>query len=259
MDMNVVHTEGASGAPAAPAPAGPALAAPAPPQPTLRERIPEKFHVMKGEEFDIEGTASKLADSYGQLESRMRGGDVAPKSADEYKITVPEQFAEHWAENEMTAAFKAEALEAGLTPAQFDFVMGKYFAIAPDLVSGALNSTTEGVVGELTTAWGEGPAYDKNLQAAHTAFEAYADPADRGKFDQMLSNPALAYRILAKIGPELGEARGVASAAETGVGDNINALLTSEANKNPKHPDHAATRARINAYYNQRYGTEQVT
>lgn len=212
-----------------------------------------------GKAMDVEASARKMAESYAHLEGRVGSGDVPPKTADDYAVTVPEQFKEHWEENDRSKAFKAEALAAGLTQKQFDFVMGKYFATATDLVGGAINNSVEAVRGNLEKAWGQ--EYGKHFDAAFTAFEAFADPADKGKFDSIMTDPSLAYRLLAKIGPELREAGGIPVTASTGADGEgaIKALLVSEANTNPRHADHAATRARINDFYNKKYGTTPVT
>lgn len=246
----------APGAPPPADPAAPSSLAPAPAPPT--EFIPEKFRVMAGDALDIEASARKLAESYGALETRLHAGDTPPKDAAEYTITVPEALKEHWQEDDRVAAFRADALAAGLTQKQFDLVMGRYFAVAPELVGGAIANTVEATKGALTKAWGEGPEYEKQFNAAFQAFEQFADPADRGKFDSIMTDPALAYRILAKIGPELREGGGVPAAAE-GVGQqDVTTMLLSEANTNPRHPDHAATRAKINAFYEKKYGTEPI-
>lgn len=243
-------------APAEQAPA-PAPAASAPTY-APAEFLPEKFRVTTETGLDLEASARKLAESYGRLETRFRDGDLPPSAPTEYKIAVPEQFQEHWQEDGRITAFRDEALQAGLTQAQMDFVMGKYFQIAPDLVQGGIGASLEAVQADLTQAWGEGPAYDRELNNAHTVFLKFADPADRDRFDDMMSNPALAYRILAKIGPEVREGGGIPAAAESSRGESIQTLLMSDANRNPRHPEHAATRARIEAYYNSRYGTDPV-
>lgn len=242
---------------AVPATDTPAPSALTPPPPPAKDFIPEKFRVMNGEAMDVEASARKLAESYAHLEGRVGAGDVPPKTADDYAVTVPEQFKEHWAENDRSKAFKDEALAAGLTQKQFDFVMGKYFATATDLVGGAINNSVEAVRGNLEKAWGD--KYGDQFNAAFAAFEAYADPADKGKFDSIMTDPALAYRILAKIGPELREAGGIPPTAGGGGQEDVKALLLSEANTNPRHPDHARTRATIDAHYAKKYGTAPVT
>lgn len=255
----VPPTPAATETPPTATPPAPSSLTPTPPPPT--DFIPEKFRVLgaDGKALDIEASARKMAESYAHLEGRVGSGELPPKTADDYAVTVPEQFKEHWEENDRSKAFKAEALAAGLTQKQFDFVMGKYFATATDLVGGAINNSVEAVRGNLEKAWGD--KYGDQFNAAVAAFEAFADPDDKGKFDSIMTDPALAYRILAKIGPELREGGGIPATASTGAeGEGaIKAMLTSEANTNPRHPDHAATRARIDAFYNKKYGTNPVT
>ncbi len=242
---------GAGGAPSALA------AAPAP----LHERIPEKFHVKKGEEFDAEASTGKLLEGYKALEQRVGSGDLPPKSPDEYTITPPDGQKETFKEDERTAAFRKDAHAKGLSQGQFDFMMGKFFSLVPEIAAQTIKNTTEQTIGALVKAWGpaDGEDYDKNFNSAFKAFQAYAAPEDKGKFDEIMTNPALAYRILAKIGPELGEAGGVpANTSGTGE-DNVQSLLTDPVLQNPKHPEYAAKRAKVDAYYANKYGTAAVS
>jgi len=209
-----------------------------------------------GKTLDVEASARKLSESYGQLEGRMRAGDAPPKTADEYTITVPDALKEHWAESDRSKAFREAAHAKGLTQSQMDFVMESYFKAAPELVGGAINNSVDAVKGSLQKAWGD--AYTDQLGAAQKAFAAFADEGDRDKFDSIMTDPALAYRILAKVAPELGEGQGVPSAASAGEASEIKALLTSAAAADPRHSDHKATRAKIDAYYAKTVGNAPV-
>lgn len=258
--------EGGAPAPAAAAPAAdpapapaagsllsagkPADAAPAAPG----DWLPEKFRVLNGDTLDVEASARKLAESYGGLEKRVGSGDVPPKSADEYALTVPDQFKDTWQEDDRFKAFRADAHAAGLTQKQFDFVMGKYFTVAPELVQGAGAATMEQATTELRSTWKSDAEFTANVQSAYKAFTAFADPADRERMDEIGNSP-VALRILAKIGKEMGEAGGIPPDAGNTGADDIKALLVSEAAGNPKHPDHKATRAKIDQFYARKYGT----
>lgn len=245
-------------APAQPTPGNAAPAsAPAPAQ-SPADFMPEKFRVSNDNGLDLEASARKMAESYAHLEGRVGSGDMPPKAPTEYQIEVPEALRDHWQEDERFASFREGALQAGLTQAQMDFVMGRYFAHVPELVQGGAAASLQAVQADLTQAWGEGPTYDKALGEAFKAYQAYADPADRDRFDDIMTSPSLAYRILAKIGPELGEAGGIPAIAVSGGQSSIRDLLLSEANTNPRHPDHKATRAKVDKYYAGRYGTEPV-
>lgn len=235
----------ASGAPA-PAPADP-NAPPAAPG----DWLPEKFRVLNGDALDVEASARKLAESYAGLEKRVGSGDVPPKTPDEYKVEVPEQFKEVWSD-ESFGAFKAEALAAGLTQKQLDFVMGKYFTIAPDLVAGGAKYDAETATAELRKTWANDAEFTGNLQAAHKAFTAFASEGD--DMDAIGNNP-VALRILAKVGKEMGEAGGIPAQATTASAESVDDLLRSPAYLDSKHPDHKAVSAKVQAHYAKKYGT----
>lgn len=233
---------------------GSALVKPVP----LHERIPEKFHVKKGEEFDAEASMGKVLESYQALEKRFGSGDAPPKAAEEYTFTVPEAMkGTVELDDAKLGAFKQDALAAGMTQKQFEFAMNKFLEATPQLLQGAIQNTTESTISNLEKAWGA--EYQKNIDAAMKVFNTFATPEEKGKFDEIMTNPAIAYQMLARIAPELGEAGGVPPNADAGgEGESIQQLLVSEAAGNPKHPDHKATRAKIDAYYAKKYGTAPV-
>lgn len=236
-----------------------ALAKPVP----IHERFPEKFRVMKtgekGEEFDTEASMAKVLEGYTNLEKRVGSGDLPPKAPEEYAVNLPEELkgVEALKDFKLSPEFLKAAHDKGITQGQMDFMMAHYLKEAPALLEGGLQRAADQVMGNLEKAWGA--EYNANLEGAMKAFDAYADPADKGKFDSIMTDPAVAYRMLAKISRELGEAGGVPAAAAGGGGDDIQALLTSEAAGNPKHPEHKAVRAKIDGYYEKKYGTAAVT
>lgn len=250
---------GEGGQPGAAAGAGePGTSALAKPVP-LAERIPAKFHVKKGEELDTEATFAKVLEGYGALEKKLGSGDGPPKAAEEYQVTIPDEIKDVVQLDETRlGAFKKDAFDAGLNQKQFDLVMGRFMKLAPELMQGALQNTTEATITNLDKAWGK--EYDSQLSLASKAFDQLAGDGLKGQFDAIMTNPAIAYQVLAKIGAEMGEGGGVMPNADAASdGENIQALLTSEAAGNPKHPDHKATRAKIDAYYVKKYGNAPVT
>ena len=254
--MDEAPGAGGGGEPAAPvvAPAAPSLLATAKPaEPAPNEWIPEKFRVVNGDALDVEASARKLAESYAGLEKRVGSGDLPPKTADDYAITVPEQFKEVWTEDDRFKAFRTDALGAGLTQKQFDFVVGKYFDTVPDLVKGGQQVTAEQASEELRTVWKTDGEFKSGVSDAFKAFTAFASPEDQARIDEIGNNP-VALRVLAKIGKELGEAGGIQHASEATGADDIQAMLKSEPYLNPKHPDHKATSAKVQAFYQKKYG-----
>lgn len=220
--------------------------------------LPEKFRVMKGEnEFDFEASARKLAESYAGLEKRVGSGDVPPKSPDEYTVAVPDQFKEHFQEDERFKAFRADAHAQGITQKQFDFMMERYFKVAPELVAGAEALTVEQATAELKQGWKTESEYKTQLGHAFMAFDAFAAPADKEKIDEIGNNPVVV-RLLANIGREMGEAGGIPAGATSGEGEDIQSLLRSPAYLDPKHADHKAVAAKVKAFYEKKHGTAAV-
>ena len=216
--------------------------------------LPEKFRVSNGEALDVEASARKLAESYAGLEKRVGSGDVPPKSADEYAVTVPDALKEAWQEDDRFKAFKTDALGAGLTQKQFDFVVGKYFNVMPELVQGAAQLDANKAAEELRKTWATDSEFKANVGDALKAFEKFADPEDRARIDEIGNNPVV-LRMLAKIGKELGEGPGIPNDAGSTAADDIQSVLRSDAYLNAKHPDHKATSAKVQAYYAKKHGT----
>ena len=233
-------------------PASTAMAKPVP----LHERIPEQFRVKKGEEFDVEGSVTKMAESYQQLQARMREGGAPPKAAEEYQITVPDALKETFKEDERTAAFRKDAHELGLTQKQFDGMMGKFFGLVPELAGSIIQDRAEVVIGNLEKAWGD--KYDAELAGAMKAFDAYAEGEDKGKFDNIMQDPSIAYRVLAKVSRELGEAPPMPRDTGGTGGEDVQTLMRSEAYWNTKHPDHAKVSERVRMHYEKTAGKEPV-
>ncbi len=258
-------TPGAAGggdpvAPAAPADAAPSLLASAKIEapagdvlPAGNDWLPEKFRVNNGEALDVEASARKLAESYAGLEKRVGSGDVPPKSADEYAVTVPDALKEAWQEDDRFKAFKTDALGAGLTQKQFDFVVGKYFDVMPELVQGAAQLDANKAAEELRKTWATDSEFKANVGDALKAFEKFADPEDRARIDEIGNNPVV-LRILAKVGKETQEAGGIPQQGANTGADSVQDLMRSDAYLNSKHPDHKTTSQKVQAFYAKKYG-----
>lgn len=215
--------------------------------------LPEKFRVNNGDALDVEASARKLAESYAGLEKRVGSGDVPPKSADEYAVTVPDALKEAWQEDDRFKAFKTDALGAGLTQKQFDFVVGKYFNVMPELVQGAAQLDANKATEELRKTWATDSEFKANVGDALKAFEKFADPEDRARIDEIGNNPVV-LRILAKVGKETQEAGGIPQQGANTGADSVQDLMRSDAYLNSKHPDHKTTSQKVQAFYAKKYG-----
>jgi hypothetical protein len=250
-----------AGAPATP-PAGSVLQAGAtPPADVGTDYIPEKLRVNKDDgSFDLEASSRKMAEAYGTLEKRIGTGDLPPKEASEYKVTVPDALKEAFdpATDAGMQGFLTGALDAGLTQKQVDFVMGKYFELAPQLAAGAAQFDANTATAELKKTWATDADFNRNVRNAFVGTNAVAAKAGM-TVDEIMSSPLgndpKFLRLMAAIGPEFQEDVPPGGSKMTSEGD-INALLSSEAYTNPKHADHAKVSEQVRNYYARKYGTE---
>lgn len=226
--------------------------------------IPEKYHVKKEDgTFDLDASARKLAEAHASAEKRIGSGDIPPKSAEEYAVTVPDAFKEAWKpeEDQAFADFRKAAFEAGYTQKQFDLAMSSYFNLAPQLVAGAQTLDNDACMAELGKIWNGDAAIKENIRHSYTGVKAAAEAAGMNIDEIMaptaLGNNPMFIRLMAAIGPEYAEDKvpgGISVAAQ----ETIDTLLRSEAYTNSKHPDHEKVSAQIRAYYEKKHGKATV-
>lgn len=223
--------------------------------------IPEKLRVLKDDgTLDLEASSRKLAEVYASAEKRIGTGDLPPKTAEEYAVTVPDAFKETWKpeEDQGFQAFRTKAHEAGLTQKQMDMVMGQYFELAPQLVAGAAILDAQAGAAELKKVWSTDADFNRNISNAFAATSAVAAKAGLS-IDSIMSsslgnNPDF-LRLMAVLGPELKEDTNPGGDV-LGSQDAVNDLMASEAYTNPSHKDHAKVSAQIRAYFEKTHGTE---
>ena len=224
--------------------------------------IPEKYRVNKDDgTFDLEASSRKLAEAYGHAEKRIGSGDVPPKTAEDYAVTVPDAFKESWKpeEDPKFQDFRTKAFESGMTQKQLDLVMSQYFEMAPGLVAGAMALDSNAATAELQKTWSTEADFKKNVSNAYTGTAAIAQKAGLNIDDVMspagLGNNVMFLKLMAAIGPEFTEDR-VPGGESKFAQEDIDSLMMSDAYKNPKHPEHAKTSAKVKAYFERKHGTE---
>jgi len=149
--------------------------------------IPAKFLKADGTPDDVAMSKSYLA-----LEKKIgKQGSFAPESVDEYVHEATKvQFDE-----EQHKAFKEEALKAGLSTEQYQWMLSKYEDDVQRFLPSA-EKTTE----VLSAAWGDD--FESNVKYANQAASVYV-PSNVSRED-ILANP-LALQILSRIGSEMRE------------------------------------------------------
>lgn len=220
--------------------------------------IPEKYRVNGADgKLDLTASAAKVAAAHAELEKKLgNAAERAPATADEYKAdAVLAKIKEATGQDvklddAASKEFREKAHAAGLSQAQYEFVVEQYFAQVQSMVDASFDNAKVKAEAELVKSWGQStdPAFKANLAGAVKAFNAYAPEALRNPqvMDQIGNNPVV-LQILANVGKELGEdTRPNAGGAG---GADIQALQKSEAYWNAQHPDHARVVAKVNEYY----------
>lgn len=154
-------------------------------------------------------------------------------------------------DDESTAKFREDAHKMGLSQGQFEAVMSRYYEMAPMLVNAGQQHSAETTVGELKKAWGEN--YDTNAKHAWRGVTQIAKVAGLtvDQVENELGNSPAFNRIMAAVGAQMQEDKPVNPGSQSGGagGDMAEAakLQSSEAFRNPRHPEHAQTVAKWNA------------
>lgn len=232
--------------------------------------FPEKHRVLKDDgTVDSEASAAKLAQAYGHLEKRFGAGDMPPAAPTDYKVNIPEALQDSlkdWdqAGDEKLQAFLTDAHKANFSQAQIDTVLGKYFDLMPALSGGAQAKTPEQQAADATTelrkVWATDQDFEANVGHAYRASVQFGEKVGL-TFEDIeaagLSNNPTFMRLMAAIGPELGEDTPVNEGGQQGGGDwqsQVNDLKAQKAAMPEKDPRRADIQARINSMYERKYG-----
>lgn len=172
--------------------------------------------------MDLEASARKVEEHRSHLEKRLGSGDIPPKTAEEYKLTVPESMAdkfkaEDFKDDPMLKAFMTDAHAAGLSQKQVDMVIGQYLERLPAIGGAMAQMSVDQCTAALKETWTTDADYKQNLGNAFRAARAYGG----GDFEAVLSdygNDPRIIKMLASIGKELPEDTG-APAGARGNGD----------------------------------------
>jgi hypothetical protein len=181
----------------------------------------------------------------------MGTGDLPPKTADDYAITVPDALKDHWKPESdvLLQEFKKEAHSKGLTQGQFDFVMAKYMDIAPQLVAGSQQLSVDDCNAQLRTEWKTDDQYKAEVGKAHKAAVGYGGADAEGIVKDYGNDPRI-IRLLARVGAEMGEDQSLNPGDQQNDGaDAIATMMASEAYTNPKHVDHKRVSDQVRKHF----------
>lgn len=215
--------------------------------------FPEKFQVKKEDgSIDVEASSLKLAEAYGHLEKRVGTGELAPKTAEEYQITVPDSLKDVWnpKEDPLLKGFLEKAHAAGYNQKQIDLAMSSYMAMAPELVNAGKILDAESCTAELRTEWKSDEQYKAGLSQAYKAAVGYFGKDAESMIAEYGNDPRF-IRGMAKLGSEMSEDKPLNFDSGKGDGQGVEALMASPAYTDPKHPDHKRVSQQIKTHFDR--------
>lgn len=199
--------------------------------------VPDKF---KGE--DGSPDFETLAKSYTDLESQFHNG-VKAKDVEEYshEFANPDRI-----NGEALNEFKAQALEKGLSPEQFSFMMDNFDAAVESLDSQyeSQQMTPERATTALTDIWGD--KAEANINVAVEALGAFM-PADLDI--SSFENDPNVIQLLHAVGMQMKEDHAPNTAAS-----NVQPMTETEVADLRNRPDYwtnSEVQAKVTQYYNQ--------
>ncbi|HAV5332159.1 hypothetical protein [Acinetobacter radioresistens] len=212
---------------------------------SIETAIPDKFKVTAEDgSVDYKATVAKMNESYSYLEKKVGTGEVAPKSADEYKIEREDFNFDDFKADESNKAFLEEAHKHGITNKQLDFLLNEYDKRAVDLVSNNSQFDTDSTVQTLQSEWGK--EYESNIFSAIRAAKSAGLTEDQIN-DPSIGNNVAVIKALAYFGSQIAEDKPINNGTPVNV--DIQSLMRSEAFFDPKHPNHKSVKAQIDSYY----------
>lgn len=213
---------------------------------TINSSIPDRFKVTTEDgSIDYQATLGKMNESYSYLEKRVGSSDLPPKTEDEYKIEREGFDFEQFKADESNKSFLKSAHAQGITNKQLDFLLNEYDQRAVNLVSNSSQIDTDTAINTLQAEW-KGD-YEANIFNAVKAARS-AGLTDEHFNDPIIGNNVAVIKALAYFGSQLQEDRATNNGVP--VKEDIQTLLRSDALHDPRHPEHKATKERIDAYYN---------
>lgn len=215
--------------------------------------MPAKFWNAEKGELNTEAWAASTK----ALETRMKDIGLPPKAADEYKFDVPKQFKDAGLDLDpaMSKQMREDALAQGLTQKQYEWLMGRYYSELEGMVEQSARVGSEKLKRDLMGHYKTEDATRANVTMALAVVKAYGDESEiAAAMGPQGNTPAWVYRVLAKVGKEMGEDPGVSNDAILGQ-ENIDELMRGKPGDedapywNPNHPQHKHVVAKVSRHH----------
>lgn len=222
-----------------PPPAAPAVGD----APAWATKVPEKFHVKGADgKIDIEATLVKQSESYTNLEKVK--GPAVPAKPDDYTFTPPEEFKDLKLDDAMSANFREQAHKAGFTQAQYEFVMGQYLSLVPEVLNSVVEASAAETRAELSKVWQAPAVFEAQINNAARAVSNAPQDIQQEVHARFGRDP-LFLRFAAAMGEGMREDRAPANPDGSNNGAmTLDQLMAHPAYRDPKHAEHAVISAR---------------
>lgn len=185
----------------------------------------------------------------------MRTHGAPPKTADELKWTPPDNLKSVELDSKRTGEYRTRLHALGLNQKQYQEVMTMHFEQIPFLAEAAMAYGGDKLKAELLTGWKNEDVLNQNMRSALNVVKAFGEEADiKDAMGPKGNTPAWVYRILAKVGAEMGEDRLLSTDAIVAHED-LQALLNHPAyvqaltTGDTTHPEYARVKAKVDAHY----------
>jgi hypothetical protein len=216
--------------------------------------MPERFRVAKEDKsLDMEQSARKVAESYTQLEKRMKDTGLPPDTPDGYEFKAPDNLK---LDDALTKEFKAKAHEMGMTKKQFDFVMQSYVQTVgrlPEQMDALIAQRAKDSKPVMVKAFGSEAAFKEGMTHAAKAVDVLlADAPEEVKANaDMLGNSPAFLWMAAKYGKEMGEDTSILLSQRVMPEAEIAALTKDmkSAYWNPLDPGHEAAKIKVAKHF----------
>lgn len=223
-------------------------------------KVPEKFHVKAADgKIDIEATLLKQSESYTHLEKHR--GPQPPATAGDYKFVAPEAFKDVALDDGLSASFREKAHKAGLTQEQYQMVVEQHLELMPGVLDATLKLAANECRAALQQVWKAPNEFEAGLADAQRAVNG-APAAIRDDIWARFGRDPAFIQFAASMGKEMREDTPAnPGQASTTAADmtGVQSLMASEAYRNPKHAEHAAVTARVQAFFKRVHGDAPAT
>jgi len=236
----------------------PAAPAPAPGEPPAwLAKVPEKSRVLNADgKPDAEATLAKLGESYTNLEKLK--GPAVPATPSDYTFQPPEKFKDLAFDDALSAGFRERAHKAGISQQQYEFVMGEYLELVPQVLDATLKLNADEARAALSKVWTTPTEFEAGLSNAQRAVDNAPAAIRDDVWTRFGRDPAF-LQFAAAVGKEMKEDKSAQNAdGGSGGPSPVDALMASKAYRDPKDPQHAAVSAQVAAHFKRVNGSAPV-